>query len=98
MALKRYENLTDEDVARADSMSLRIAMAVIIHHLLDGADNADAIYKQLDLAIAQIVAQIPLQEIEPERQQAFRDLVVERGSVLLKQAQRLQHKKRGKAH
>ena len=72
--------------------SLRITLAVIIHHLLDGAPNAEAVYKQLQSAIAQIVDQIPLQAIEPERQQAFRDLVVERGAALLKQAKGLQHK------
>jgi hypothetical protein len=98
MALKEYKDLTDNEVSRGELMSLRITLAVILHHLLDGVPNADAVYKQLESAIAQIVAQIPLQAIEPTRQQAFRDLVVERGSALLRQAKDLQHKDAGKAH
>jgi hypothetical protein len=44
------------------------------------------VYKEIKSAIARIVAQIPAQAVEPDRQQAYRDLVVERASDLVEMA------------
>ena len=93
MALKKHENLTQDEVYRAELMSMRTVVAVILHHALAGHPNPDGAYKEIESAVAQIVAQIPLQAIEPERQKAYRDLVVERASSLMKDAKGIQRRR-----
>ncbi len=90
------ENLTDDEVSRAELMSLRVMFAVMLHHFFATHPNPQAAYDQIESAVVQIVGQIPLQAIAPDRQQTYRDLVVERASSLLLQARAIQHRNVGK--
>jgi hypothetical protein len=94
MALKEYKNLTQDEVYRADLMALRISLAVILHHLIDEAPEPQKITDRLASAVAQIVDQLKLEAIPPIRQQAFRDVVAERGAALMRQALEIRHENR----
>lgn len=96
MAPKVHESLTHDEVFRAELMSLRITMSVFLHHALAEHPNPDGVCEEIQSAVAQIVAQTPLQLIEPPRQRAYRELVVERTAELVKQAREIQRTKAGK--
>ena len=55
MALKEYPNLTDDEVKRGELMSLRLMLAVILHHMLVEHPNPELVYKEIGSAVTQFL-------------------------------------------
>lgn len=87
MALKNYDKLTEAEVQYGELLSTRIALSVIVHSILADNPNSDAVYAELERAAAQVSADIPIQRItEPERKQAFQELLIDRSGAVFRQA------------
>jgi len=96
MPLPQYL-LTQDEVTRAELMSFRIIMVVLLKSFFDTHPKPEAAFKEIEDAIGQIVTQLDFQAIPPERHSAFRALVIERGKALIASARSLTRVK-GKPH
>ncbi len=93
MALKKYA-LSQEQVFRAELMSFRLTLAVMLHAFLAGQEDRNAVRKEIEGAISQLATSLRLEAIPQPRQQTFRDLVIERGHGLVKDAFEMQREVR----
>jgi hypothetical protein len=66
MPMKEYP-LSQEEVFRAELMSFRILISVLMSQFLEQHPERDAALKKMQGAVGQIIVQIPLPAIPPER-------------------------------
>jgi hypothetical protein len=79
--------LTQGEVDAAEIYAFKIGFAMLLHTLLREHPRKDAAVKELADGVAQIADSLPYGDIASERRDAFRSVVREKASTLIRLSQ-----------